>query len=334
MASFDFGSPNNNGLLLGLQQAAEGGLKGFLSERARQDLEKERELKRLEQQKAKEDAAKAALADDQRLDESLFLRSNDQLRRGTAQDLEAYLRDPEGAKKNGLIAYSFRGADKPSSVYLPKEGYVSKAQVELNKNDRVDKMVGTKKQEKEEQYTQQTRIPDFELAPGFKPATTAVEKFRSQKSTVEKMDETAAKLQSLVTKAGGSALIPGQIKSEIQSLLRQLQIQAKTYNELGVLNGPDIMILTEQIGDPTSVTDVLSRGGTDLVKQYDTVLNTLRTGIKSGLETEGKNLGFRRVSGGGLINTASSDPNREAMEWLKNNPNDPDAPAVRKKLGL
>lgn len=340
MAAFDFGTPNNNGLLVGIREALEGGLKGFQAERDRQDLLRERELRRKELDAQRERVASSAAADDARMDEALFAKSNPQLRRGTRDDLVRYLADPESSKKQGLIPYSFGDDNKPRAVYLPNEGFVSKEQIEKNKDSRVDRMVGTRRNEREEQYQSQTRVPGFELQPGFKPPSTAVEKFRAQKTTVEKMDSTAAKLIEEIKRAGGFKIVPGEVKTNIQSLLKQLQIQAKTYNELGVLNGPDMLLLTEQIGDPTSLRDVLSRGGTDLEKQYKSALSTLRSGISEGLQTEAKNLGFKRTDGapGLLPREQAGGPSPEeiaqAREWILKNPNDPRVPAVKAKAGL
>jgi len=62
-----------------------------------------------------------------------------------------------------------------------------------------------------------------------------------------------------------------------------------------------------------------------------------KTLLSSSLQRQSEQYGFKqrvKVTGLDGKDTAAGNPNQEALDWLKANPNHPQAPAVRKKLGL
>ena len=75
----------------------------------------------------------------------------------------------------------------------------------------------------------------------------------------------------------------------MQSKLREFQIAMKEYDNLGVLNGPDMKLLSEQIGDPTSFkTYLFSKPET--IKQ---ILGEVKDGVQFGLDTSLANIGYK-----------------------------------------
>lgn len=161
----------------------------------------------------------------------------------------------------------------------------------LKRQDVLDKE-GREKALKEEEYMAQTKIPGMDLQPGFKPPSKSVEDVRTLKTTVENMDSIADKLSSAIDKMDtGDVLAPWdtEIGAEVASLANALNIQAKEYNKLGVLNGPDMMILTQQIGDPSTLKGFAKSGGKENLKKK---LKILKKGIREGFNTQAKNTGF------------------------------------------
>lgn len=333
MASFDFGSPNNNGLLIGLQQAAEGGLKGFLSERARQDLEKERELKRLEMQKAKEDAAKAALRDDKRLDEALFMRGNPQLRRGGRDELAAYLADPEGSKQKGLIPYAYGEEQTPSSVYLPMEGYVSKAEVEKNKTARVDKMAGTQQKGREFSQTGELRKEYSGL-----PTSKATQDIASAFSRITKAAAEPSPAADMSLLYGFNKLLdPGSVVREtefanaanagsIPERMRGAWSKVASGKMLSEAQRADFLrqatdLYKAQIENQKALEDQYRKKASEMGLRPENVITDFSGGIKTD--------GLLKKSAG-----PSAEEVAAAKEWLAKNPNDPRAAAVRAGAGL
>lgn len=145
---------------------------------------------------------------------------------------------------------------------------------------------------KDSEYAKQSAIPGMNLKPGFKPPEKTVEKVRAAKTTVEKMNSLIDEINNEVGQMDTmDTLSPINTTraAKISALVQALNIQAKTYNDLGVLNGPDMMILTQQIGDPTTIKGILKSGGAPGIK---TKLGVLKKGISSGFNTEASNAGF------------------------------------------
>lgn len=66
----------------------------------------------------------------------------------------------------------------------------------------------------------------------------------------------------------GVAILPGQEKDSILQARRNIQLHAKELFNLGVLNGPDMMLMDQMLVDPTV------NGITDLTNMYDTSART------------------------------------------------------------
>lgn len=181
-----------------------------------------------------------------------------------------------------------------------------------------------KKERDNQTFRSQALVPDYELDSNFKPALPAVEKFRGLKTTVENIQRQAKELKDMIGKYGRE-YVPGSAKKVMQGKLRTLQLGLKEYNNLGVLNGPDMMILGEQIGDPTSLTSAYPGAIDGILANIDNIVD----GTAAGLDTTASNLGYRRKATGKTL----SPEDIEALNWAKQNPKDERAKAIRQRLG-
>lgn len=113
---------------------------------------------------------------------------------------------------------------------------------------------------------------------GVKPE--AVQQMRDTKGQVESIEGTIDDILSL-GQQGGSAILPGEKRSQMQSLVRDLQLamKGKAGYELGVLTGPDLDLLEEVIPNPSNekgaFADFFTKGENTVAK-----LKTLRSQLR------------------------------------------------------
>lgn len=103
----------------------------------------------------------------------------------------------------------------------------------------------------EQKYQRTAKVPGYQLGPESRPQLPEVSKFRTATVTAKNIGRMVDELLPLVNTYGIEKL-PGETKAKMKSKMRELQLAMKEYANLGVLNGPDMMILADQIGDPTS----------------------------------------------------------------------------------
>lgn len=135
-------------------------------------------------------------------------------------------------------------------------------------------------------YEGATAIPNMQLKPGFRPPEKTVEDLRAQKNTVDLMNTTIDKLDEAIGKYG-TAVLPGEENALMGSLVTDLQLRAKEFQKLGVLNGPDLALMMKQFGDPTSL-----RGKALGPKALQLKLKQMKALINNGLKTTAANSGF------------------------------------------
>ncbi len=124
-------------------------------------------------------------------------------------------------------------------------------------------------------------------------------------------------------KKTGATLIPSTAKSVLQTEYRKLLLQMKEMYNLGVLNGPDLMLMEQILHDPTSIKDRALAGGfggvqTDRVlAQVGQVRQELEK-IKTNLAAGNVALGVPAPTGGrgagpGTPKPTSNDPEFDAL---------------------
>jgi hypothetical protein len=128
----------------------------------------------------------------------------------------------------------------------------------------------------------------------------------------------------------GSAHWPTERKAKLQGELTNLWLTAKgpSLYELGVIAGPDMMLLERAVGDPTGLESLIS-GGSQTLARLDAMERTIR--LKAGNFVKAQNNALPpeapKTPGGAL-----TPKQTQALEWLKVNPKHPSAEKVRARL--
>jgi hypothetical protein len=133
----------------------------------------------------------------------------------------------------------------------------------------------------------------------------------------------------------GSANWPTERKAKLQGELTNLWLVAKgpALYELGVVAGPDMMLLERAVGDPSGLESFIS-GGSQTLARLGAMERTIRLKAQN----------FVRSQDGALPPEAPETPaatggagaltpkQKQALEWLKANPKHPSAEKVRARL--
>lgn len=95
-------------------------------------------------------------------------------------------------------------------------------------------------------------IGDYVVAPHANPTKDDVKKFKNSVEAFEQIESLSMDLGKLI-KRHGTEVLPTRAKDEMSSKLIAMQLKLKELNNLGVLNGPDLMLLNKQLPNPTEV---------------------------------------------------------------------------------
>lgn len=101
------------------------------------------------------------------------------------------------------------------------------------------------------------------------------ESIRKEVAAIDILVEELNNLDRMID-ANGTPVAPGPARQALQSALNNAQIAYKTAAGLGVLNGPDLVIMEQALGDPTSLLAKLQGRGT--AAQVKTALQQVRQG--------------------------------------------------------
>lgn len=149
---------------------------------------------------------------------------------------------------------------------------------------------------------------------------------QSLKSYIENLDKTSA---------FGRVVSRGAEVSKVETGHTDLLMQMKNLYELGVLNGPDYMLMTKIVEDPTSLMQ-LARGTDGLKAQTDTVksiiarsrnINNAKLGLPASTTSSPPPPGDYRTEQRNLLNGQGGParptlpPPPQAVEHLRANPN-------------
>lgn len=95
---------------------------------------------------------------------------------------------------------------------------------------------------------------DFrEGPPGFQVTSAGAANEQQQKQRVFRNMQSALDGLEAKLKSGGSAVIPSEDADELGTLYQNVLLQSKEMYNLGVLNGPDYLIMQRILRDPTSL---------------------------------------------------------------------------------
>lgn len=110
-------------------------------------------------------------------------------------------------------------------------------------------------------------------APGGGAIREIPESIRKETAAIDILVEELDALDKMIDE-NGTPIAPGPARQALQSALNNAQIAYKTAAGLGVLNGPDLVIMEQALGDPTSLIAKLQGRGT--AAQVKTALRKVR----------------------------------------------------------
>lgn len=126
------------------------------------------------------------------------------------------------------------------------------------------------------QKAQEGIPPEYEAI--GKPSTEQKNKFTAGLSSAEKLKGMSSQLRAMVNQAGGIDRVIGPQRKQMDTLLRQIQIEGKNVAELGALSGPDFALMQELVQDPNSFSSLLFDMGTKGLDQVDRWADTQVSG--------------------------------------------------------
>lgn len=281
------------GLLQGVSEGLQRGLQGFVGERDRRDkralADQELEQKKLERQELREKIAREAVekADERKI-------AHQKNRAGLiGQDFVPY--DGTSPLQKGQILQELEGE---KFVYDPSA--VQKRKVQVSAAQATEKARIDAEKESSD-YAMQSKVPGFEMQPGFRPKLEDIGKFRNAKNVAANIKNLTGQIRGILEESGPQGL-PGDAKGKLQQKITMLALQKKEADKLGVLAGPDLDLLMKQIGDSANFFDTIARGGYDSAsRQYLENLKGLEDAADFQINTEASNLGFKPSQDPGLI---------------------------------
>lgn len=98
---------------------------------------------------------------------------------------------------------------------------------------------------------------------------------KTEQSTIMNLHKALRNLDDAVSKHG-LEVMPGADKQTMQALMKEAQLQYKEAANLGVLNGPDLKLIEEALGNVTSPTQFLFGGAKGVRNSLSVALNALR----------------------------------------------------------
>ncbi len=137
----------------------------------------------------------------------------------------------------------------------------------------------------------------WELEGNTTPTPKQGEQFEGLVYSSEKMKGLTGQMRSMLKQAGAGRVIPGEAKSRMSQLAKEIQIEGKNIAELGALSGPDFALMEAIAADPTKLDS--------FAKDMPSLLDGLDKWGTNSVDAKSKSLGARRIGGGP---TASTGP--------------------------
>ena len=110
--------------------------------------------------------------------------------------------------------------------------------------------------------------------PGGQPMRNIPDAVKKKAAAFGTMRANIGMLKDLVER-NGIEVLPTEAKGAMESALAQAQVAWKTYAELGALSGPDMGLVIQAIGDPTSLTAGVRGGSKAILSKLNTAIKAL-----------------------------------------------------------
>jgi len=128
-------------------------------------------------------------------------------------------------------------------------------------------------------------VPGFDIQPGIVPSHADSQALKGAKQAQGIISTQLEKLKKLVG-AKGSEFAFGGSQREMAQISKQIMLNLKELENLGVLNGPDVQVLAESFLDPTSV-GAQFRSNSTILKSYDDFSDYLNTRVMETAKARG-----------------------------------------------
>lgn len=192
----------------------------------------------------------------------------------------------------------------------------------------------------------ESSVYGLEIAPGATPTPDDAKIVKGIRAAAATMKSFTSQFYDLYRRNGGS--MTGNAGTSMRQLLTSIQLEAKDVAGLGALSGPDQGLMEKLAGsNPTSIVGILrDEFGVDDV---GAAIQQLERWVDTKVNAKTKEYGYRVPAAGparsppdtdltqppGATPAGGAQPgerDRAALQWLRSNPNDPRAPAIRKRL--
>lgn len=135
------------------------------------------------------------------------------------------------------------------------------------------------KRKEDEKLRRYTNMGGWTLSEGATPTMDDAKKFKSGSAAARTLLSNLNEFQGLIEKHGAEVM-PGEVKTRLNSLARDIQLNAKNEDlyGLGVLTGPDLQLLEEIIDAPTGFWENLNpmagKMSQNKAQQFRDMINT------------------------------------------------------------
>ncbi len=133
--------------------------------------------------------------------------------------------------------------------------------------------------------------PGFEVDAGANPGKETRRDFSKLVTTAERMKGLTAQMrEALKGTSGASRVLDPSVRTRLQQLSTQIQIEAKDVAGLGALSGPDMGLMQQMASDPTSIM-------ANLTVDMPTMLGQLDKWAENSVSAKSNGTGIRRKGG-------------------------------------
>lgn len=169
-------------------------------------------------------------------------------------------------------------------------------------------------QDKREAELQKIQVPGYALGGKVRPSVPEATKARDAVARFDKFEKGINALKLYVDKHGSFQAF-GEAGANMNALATDLQLDAKELYNLGVLNGPDLMLIQKAIADPSSLKSLFTRESSRKA-ELDRVLTQMRQGVSSKMGSMGY-ASEAAVGEEGFDFNGITDAQRKALEALE-----------------
>lgn len=235
------------------------------------------------------------------------------------------------------ITDSERAARKDESIIKLNE---SKAKKELNTapkmgdKEKIDYRINAQQAQQKDDEVRKANITGFEFhSPDITPTPKDAEDVKKMNSAHTNFERTAGEIQHLLGTFSPLDYTGVTSKGKLlKQKISEAQIQQKTIKDLGVLNGPDLPLINNTLGDVGSFATLATLGPDAAKARMQEAVNS----SKNNLHSEAFARGYKPK---GQVQQpqkqqALAPQDAQAIQWAQQNPHDPRAAQILQIHGV